>query len=176
MIVRQNKSVRRRGLGDVCSDGPGAPFSWQRTKYTVMMCGTNPLTTISNAASKATSDVANAVLPGQYMPMPNPPAPTVTLSSDPAAASAPGAVPAGTDSSGNAVYAVPETAAENQARFKAAIDQYMNEQGDRTPPDTVCSSWASIFDPNCNTMGTALAIGGAVVGTLLLFNLFGGRR
>ena len=124
----------------------------------------------------ATSKVANAVLPGQYMPMPNPPAPTVTLSSDPAAASAPGAVPAGTDSSGNEVYAVPETAQENMARFKSTIDQYMNQQGDLTPPDTVCNSWASVFDPNCSTLGTALAVGGAVLGALLLFNISGGRR
>jgi hypothetical protein len=71
---------------------------------------------------------------------------------------------------------VPETAQENMAAFKAAIDQYMIDQGNATPPGEVCSSWLSIFDPNCNTMGTALAVGGAILGALLLFNLTGGRR
>lgn len=105
--------------------------------------------------------------------MPAPPVPDVTLTAD---ATAPGAIFAGTDSSGSNVYAVPQTAQENMAAFKASIDQYMANQGNATPPDTSCSSWASIFDPNCNTWGTALAIGGAIVGALLLFNMTGGRR
>lgn len=161
MIVRKQL---RRGLGDVCSDGPGAPFSWQRIKYTTMLCGTSPITQLKDAASTAASKTVNAILPGQYMPLPTAPAPTVALSTDPAAANLPGAQYAG-DEDGTPVYAVPETAQENQARYKAGIDQYMEEQGQRTPPDDFMTKY-----------GTALAIGGAVLGALLLFNATGGRR
>ena len=148
-------------------------WSWQRLMYTASMCGTNPITSATNAASAATSATMNAILPGTYMPMPNPPPPGVTLTSNP---NAPGAIPAGADSGGNEVYAVPQTAQDDMAAFKKVIDQYMIDQGNATPPDTSCSSWASIFDPNCNSWGTVLAIGGAVVGALLLVNLTGGRR
>jgi hypothetical protein len=65
----------------------------------------------------------------QYGPVPSPvppPAPTTQLLTGPAAANAPGAVYAGTTGSGDAVYMVPSTAAENQAAAvgaqNAAID------------------------------------------------------
>src|SRR5882672_2629878 len=98
------------GLGDVCSDGPGAPWSWQRIKFTASMCN-DPYTVQG--------------------PIPSPPAPAVALTSN---ANTPGAVYAGNDSQGNAVYAVPETAAENMARTKAALDAYYAKVGAQNPP------------------------------------------
>lgn len=75
----------------------------------------------------AASDAADIYQKLQYGSAPPPvvssPAPTVSLTSD---ATTPGAIYAGTDSSGAPVYAVPSTAAENQTAIvnaqNAAID------------------------------------------------------
>lgn len=155
MIVRRGAPMRR-GVGDVCSDGPGAPWSWQRIKYTTMMCN-NPY---NNAG-----------------PMPSPPAPTISLTAN---ANTPGAVYAGQDSSGAAVYAVPETAQENMDRTKAALDVYFAKVGDANPPpppDDPCAHWYSFMNPDCNGATGYVFAAAAAVGVLVLgVALSGGRR
>ena len=141
MIVRQPRPMRR-GLGDVCSDGPGTPFSWQRLKYTASMC--------------------NSVYNNN--PLPAPPAPAVTLTSS---ASDPGAVFAGTDQTGAPVYAVPETAQESQTAIADKLQNFFSGLDTQVNPAP---------DPNAFPWSTVLAVGGAVVGALLLLNVTGGRR
>jgi hypothetical protein len=102
---------------------------------------------------------------GAYEAPPIPPAPSVALTSAPDAQNQPGAVYAGDAADGTPVYAVPETSGENMARFKTSVTQFFNEQGERTPPTDFMSQY-----------GTYLAVGGAIVGALLLLNATGGRR
>jgi len=113
-----------------------------------------------------------------YAPMPNPPAPSISLVSGPAGAAAPGAVFAGTDASGNPIYGVPQTAQANMTAFKATIDQYMSQQGEATPPPPPpdCTTWYSFLNPDCgggSFLPWALA---GVVGVLLIGSMLGGRR
>jgi hypothetical protein len=126
-----------------------------------MLC---PFVGGSNFGSDVTTYAGGAVL-GNYPAPPAPPAPAVTLSTDPTAADQPGAQYAGQDASGTAVYAVPETAQENMTRYKALVDQFMNDVGTKNPPTDFWSKY-----------GTVLAIAGAVVGALVLYKGTGGRR
>lgn len=145
----------RRGVGDTCSDGPGAPWSWQRAKYTLAMCNNS----YNNAG-----------------PMPSPPAPSVSLTSD---ATAPGAVYAGQDSSGAPVYAVPQTAPESVAATNAALSSYFTTVGNANPPPAApCTSWYSFLDPTCpSSLGTGLIfVAAAVAGVLVLGVALGGHR
>ena len=91
-----------------------------------------------------------------------PPPAAPTLTTDPAAASLPGVSYAGTDSDGNPVYAVPETADQNMARYRALVADFMTQQGQRTPPSVTPAGWL-----------LPLVIGAAVLGGLVLF---GGHR
>jgi len=144
----------RRGVGDACSDGPGAPWSWQRAKYTLAMCNNS----YNNAG-----------------PIPSPPAPSVSLTPD---ATAPGALYAGQDSSGAPVYAVPQTAAENMAATQAALNAYYGNVGNANPPAAPCTSWYSFLDPTCpSSMNTGLVfVAAAVAGVLVVGVALGGRR
>lgn len=114
-----------------------------------------------------------------YPAMPAPPAPTVALTPD---ASAPGAVYAGQDSSGNAVYAVPQTAAENMAALKDQLNTYFTNVGNANPPPpppaAPCTAWYSFLDPTCpSSMSTGLVfVAAAVAGVLVLGVVMGGRR
>lgn len=159
MMVRRGSHISRlRGLGDTCSDGPGTPWTWQRIKFTALGCNS----------------------PYNNYPMPSPGpgtgSPTIALSTDPAAASQPGAVFAGQDASGNAVYATPSTPQQNMTDFKASVDQYMNEMGNRNPPPAGddCSHWYSFFDSSCQK-NALLMVGLGVAGVLVLGVLVGGR-
>jgi len=141
-------------VGDTCSDGPGAAWSWQRAMYTLSMCN-NPY---NNAG-----------------PVPSPPAPSISLTPN---AGTPGAVYAGTDSSGNPVYAVPQTPAENQAATVSALNNYFDTVGAANPPDP-CTAWYTFLDPNCpSSLSSGLVFAGAaVLGLLVLGKVFsGGRR
>lgn len=151
-MARVLRGTPMRGFGDVCSDGPGAPWSWQRLKFTAAMCN-DPYTVQG--------------------PIPAPPAPAVSLTSD---AATPGAVYAGQDANGAAVYAVPQTAAENMATAKAALDQYFAKVGDVNPPAD-CTPWYSFLNPACGGGGSIVpwAVAG-VVGLLLVGSMLGGRR
>lgn len=78
------------------------------------------------------------------------------------------------DVAGNPTYDIASsTAAENMAALKAQIQAFLDAQ---PPADDPCSHWYSMFNSDCNDLGNYLAIGGAIVGALLLVNLTGGRR
>jgi len=132
-----------------------------------------PYTMLCPFQHGAATDVMGQVVgdTSAYQPPPSAKPPSISLSTDPAAASQPGAVYAGTDATGAAVYATPQSPQENMTDFRAAVDQFMKEQGNRTPPSDPCGHWFSIFDSTCpggsGWLGAALAIG-AVVGGLML--------
>jgi len=78
----------------------------------------NPVAWFGGCAASDAADIYQKVQYGAAPPpVVAPPAPTVSLTAN---ANTPGAVFAGTDSSGSPVYAVPSTAAENQAAIIAA--------------------------------------------------------
>jgi hypothetical protein len=105
----------------------------------------------------------------QYGAPPSPGAPKITLVSGAAGASQPGAVLAGNDSSGNPVYAIPQSPGQNMADFKASVDTFMRQQGEATPPAAVdCTSWYSIFSPACNQWGDVALAGAAVLAAFLV--------
>ena len=122
----------------------------------------------------AASDVADVYQKIQYgaapPPVVKPPAPTVALTSDP---NAPGAVFAGTDSSGAPVYAVGSTAAENQAAIvakqNAAIDAAV--AGGYNPAGNLPFNALDLSNLWQNYSGLIIA-GGALLGG---FVLLGGR-
>ncbi len=155
MIVRQ-PTRRRRGLGATYADQCGQSMNWFEKAVLAPYCA--PAWISQGAAAVVENRSA-------YEAPPIPPAPTVALTSSPDAQNQPGAVYAGDSADGTPVYAVPETPGENMNRFKASVNQFFDEQGQRTPPTDFMSQY-----------GTALAVGGAVVGALLLLNVTGRRR
>jgi hypothetical protein len=147
MIVRHNS-----GLGDVCAGGPGDPWSWQRTMFTLAMCN-NPV----------------SVLP----PMVAPPAPTIALTSAPKSADSVYAGQAG----GAAVYATPSTAAENMQAVKDNILRFYSTIDTGTPPGpSDCTGFFSFLNPLCPSLTTGqwLLLAGGAIGLYILF--VGGRR
>ena len=135
----------------------------------------NPLAWFGGCASADVADVYQKIQYGMAPPpVVTPPPPGITLTRD---ASAPGAVFAGNDSSGVAVYAVPSTASENQAALvqkqNAAIDAAIaagyNPSGN-LPVNALdlADFWAQYK--------TLILVAAGSIGGLLLLNSLGGRR
>lgn len=119
----------------------------------------------------AANDLANVYQKIQYGTPPavvTPPAPTINLGVAP---SSPGAIFAGNDKLGNPVYAAPETAAENRQAMidkqNAAIDAAI-ASGDWNPEGNLPTDILNLSD-FWKKYGTALMVGGAVVGGLALW-------
>lgn len=157
MIVRIPKRMRGMGAALSYADQCGQSMNWFEKAVLAPYCA--PAWISQGVASVVENRSA-------YQPLPIAPAPGVTLSSSPAAASAPGAVLAGNDAQGNPVYAVPETPGENMARFSDSVAQYFDEQGNLTPADT---SFFAKYQ-------TAIIVGLSVLGGLVFVNASGGRR
>ena len=134
----------------------------------------NPVAWFGGCAAADVADVYQKIQYGTPPPVVGAPAPTVQLTRD---ASAPGAVYAGNDASGVAVYAVPSTAADNQAALVKAQN------------DAIDAAIAAGYNPSGNlpvnaldldnfwkTYKTLILVGASAVGGLLLLNALGGRR
>lgn len=171
MIARQSCEGRRvwdtaRGLWAPAGRGLGAvplnqwcdqASAWNPLAY--MLCLPHDVAVVyGNATGR----------PNSYPAPPTPPPPNIKLVSTPAA----GSVYAGQDNSGSAVYAVPETATDNMARWTADVTAFFDTQGDLTPPTDTCNSWLGLFDSTCPSFTTTLLVGAGLAALLLL----GGRR
>lgn len=86
----------------------------------------------------------------------------------------PGAVFAGNDASGNPVYLLAQSAADNAAQNATALSQFFGDYSAANPSTDCSGFFNSTFNPTCggSLMYAAIAIGG----TLFALYLFGGRR
>jgi len=104
-----------------------------------------------------------------YATPPAPPAPTIDLTSAPKSA---GSVYAGTDSTGAAVYATPQTAQESQQAIKDNLATFYGGLDVPAPAD--CSGTFAFLNPVCpSTSALPWLIAGSVIAGMLLM---GGRR
>ena len=135
----------------------------------------NPVAWLGGCASADVADVYQKI---QYGTAPPPvvgaPAPTISLTPD---ATTPGAVFAGTASDGTPIYAVPSTAADNQAALvakqNAAIDAAI-AQG-YNPAGNLPLNALNLSD-FWNQYKTLILVAAGSVGGLLLLNSLGGHR
>lgn len=135
----------------------------------------NPVAWFGGCAAADAADIYQKV---QYGTAPPPvvgaPPPTVSLTPD---ATTPGAVYAGTAADGTPIYAVPSTAAENQAALiakqNAAIDAA--KAAGYNPAGNLPLN-ALDLDQLWKQYGTLILVGAGVLGGVLLLNSLGGRR
>lgn len=152
--------ARRRGMGDLLS-AEHCNSGWSLL---------NPVAWFGGCAQNDLANVYEKIQYGTPPAVVTPPAPTINLG---VSASAPGAIYAGNDSSGNPVYALPSTAADNQqaiidkqnAAIEAAVSSGQWNPAGNLPVTAVGLSdfWSQYKVP--------VLIGGAVVGGLALMNL-----
>lgn len=165
------------GLGDYASSC-NAQRNWFEEFTLYLYCLPNDAANVYNsagtAAANAYSDVRYGTVGGSpTIPMPTPPPPGISITTDASAAANPSAVYAGTIN-GQAYYAVPETPQANMAAFKAKVDDYFNQVG-AAADAAACNHWFSMLDPSCPTkfVGTLPIL--AAVG-IAAYMLFRGRR
>jgi hypothetical protein len=93
---------------------------------------------------KATNIISPTVAPPQPKP------PTFTF----VTAATPGAIYAGLDASGNAVYLLPQNAQDNAAMNAEAARQFFARYSDANPPTDCTTFWNSLFNPVCSGDGS----------------------
>jgi hypothetical protein len=132
------------------------------------------MTCLPHDVSKVFGGTSSSTLP----PPPPPPPPNIALSTDPAAAATPGAIYAGTDASGNPVYAVPQTASANMAAYAAQVKQFMDDVGTANPPPDCTTTWNQLFNSACPSTGTSYLpwVLGGLATVLVLGMVLGGRK
>jgi len=151
--------LRRRGMGEQLSD------AWCNSAWSLL----DPAAWLGGCVASDYQKLQYGTPPAVVKP----PAPTVSLTPN---ANAPGAIYAGTDSSGAAVYAVPQTAAENRqamidaqnAAYDAAVANGYNPAGNLPNPLDLSNFWSRY--------GTYIMIGGGAVLALVVANSVGGHR
>lgn len=120
----------------------------------------------SDVSKKLTQIISPTVPPPSSLPP--------GIKSFAASPSDPGATFAGVDASGNPVYVIAQTAAENAAANAAATSNFFSQYSADNPVTDCTSFLNSGFNPVCggSLMNLALVIGG----TVLALMFFGGRR
>lgn len=163
-VVRRGTPMRGMGVAQLSTDYCASGWSLL-----------NPLAWFGGCAGPDAAAIYQKIQYGTAPPpVVAPPPPGITLTSD---ASAPGAVFAGNDGSGVAVYAVPSTASENQAALiqkqNAAIDAAVaagyNPAGNLPVNALNLSDFWSSYK-------TLILVGAAAVGGFVLLNSLGGHR
>jgi hypothetical protein len=149
---------RRRGFG-------GLSLEYCNSGWSLL----NPVAWFGGCAANDLANVYEKVQYGTPPAVVTPPAPSIDLAVSP---STPGAIFVGNDKTGSPVYAAPQTAAESQqaiidkqnAAIDAAIASGQWNPAGNLPVNALDLSnfWAKY--------GTALLIGGAVVGGLVVVN------
>ena len=135
----------------------------------------NPIAWFGGCAASDAADIYQKIqYGGAPPPVVPPPAPTVSLTSN---ANTPGAVYAGTDSTGAAVYAVPQTAAESQAAIVAAQNAAIDAAvaGGYNPAGNLPLNALDLSSLWANYSGLIM-LGGGVVLALVVAKSVGGRH
>jgi hypothetical protein len=157
---------RRRGVGD------GVPYA----SYCANASLWNPIAW-SVCLPADVSAVGSKLFGVSSVSAPLPPAPPagISLVTGASAASSPGAVFAGNDSSGNPIYAVPQTADANMAAYQATLNTFMSNLDTSNNPPVDCSSgWNQFTNSACGGSWLPIVAGVGLLGALVL--LGGGRR
>jgi hypothetical protein len=131
----------------------------------------NPIAWFGGCVGSDAADIYQKVQYGTAPPpVVTPPAPTVALTSN---ANTPGAVYAGTDSSGNPVYALPSTPADNQAAIVAAQNAAIDTAvaGGYNPAGNLPLNALDLSSLWANYSGVIL-LGAGVLGALVIANTF----